>query len=135
FIGNSDTRNLVGEKLGVADGNQRPDSGYDGDTHVSDLLEKALQLRGVEHGLRDGVFGARVHFPFEALDLVLQIDRRRIDADTDDEAGRFADRVSAGIHSAIEIGDQVRETYRVDIEYRGGVRIGTHLGRIARDEK
>ena len=52
-------------------------------------LEELLELRHVEHRLRDRVLGARVDLPLEALELVLQIDRHRIHADADREARRL----------------------------------------------
>ena len=41
------------------------------------VAEERLELRDVEHRLRDRVLGARLHLPLEALELVRRIDRRR----------------------------------------------------------
>src|SRR3712207_8352764 len=54
--------------------------------------EEALELRDVEDRLRDRVLRARVHLPLEAPELLRRVDRGRVDADADDEAGRLADR-------------------------------------------
>src|SRR5438270_3453568 len=91
--GHDNTGYLVGEELGVAQRDERPNPGDDRNAHMLDGAEKFLQLRDIEHRLRDGVLRARFDFPFEALQLLSRIDRGRIHPDAHGESGRLTDRV------------------------------------------
>src|SRR5262245_7837790 len=97
--------------------------------------EEVLELLDIENWLRDGVFGAGFDLPLEATDFVIEIDRAGIDAHADDEFRRLADRVSARIEAVVELIDQVRQTYGINIEDGRGVRIWSHLRRIAGDDQ
>src|SRR5579863_1112921 len=73
-LGDRDARDLVGEELRVADRDERPDPRDHGDVQVAHRAEESRELRDIEYGLCDGVFGARFDLPFEAPPLVLGID-------------------------------------------------------------
>src|SRR3712207_6925688 len=55
-----------------------PDARDDGNSRVRDAPEELLQLRHVEHRLRDRVLGARLHLVLEPLELVRGVDRGRV---------------------------------------------------------
>src|SRR4029079_13428625 len=97
---------VVGEGLGVALRYEWPDAGDDRNPDVVDGAEELLQLIDVEHRLGDGVLGASLNLPLEALQLLRRIDRRRIHADTDGKTCRLTDRVPAGIEPVIQVADE-----------------------------
>ena len=95
---------LVGQELGVAHRDERPDAGDDRDAHVLDAARrKRSSCADVEHRLRDRVLGARLHLPLEALELVRGIDRGRDSRRRRSRTRRRADRVAAGIEPAIQV--------------------------------
>ena len=88
--GTVDARHFVREELGVPHRDERPDSRDDRNVTCSPMRAKNVSSwLGVEHRLRDRVLRARLHLPLEAAELVLGIDRHRIDADADREARRL----------------------------------------------
>src|SRR5688572_41251 len=130
-----DSRHLVGQELGVTQGDERPDSGDDWNPRMVDRAKKSFQLLHIEHRLRNRVLRTRFDLPLEPFELVRRIERGRIHADTNREPRWLTDGVAAGIEPAIELADEVGETDRVDIEYRRRIRVRTHLRRVAGDEE
>src|SRR6266513_1223736 len=59
-------RYLVRQVLRVAQAQQRPDPRHDRDAELLDALQEGLELRHVEHRLRDGKVRPGVHLPREA---------------------------------------------------------------------
>ena len=62
----------------------------------------ALELRDLEHRLRDRELGARLHLVAEAAQLLVEIQRARVRRHADVEGGRLADRLAADVEAAIE---------------------------------
>src|ERR1035441_10210376 len=74
-------------ELGVAVAGERPDAADHRDLHVSDALEESLQKIQVEDRLRDDIFGAGFHFPVEAADLFVQVQRAGVGPHADQQGG------------------------------------------------
>src|SRR5687767_7810252 len=100
-----------------------------------DLFEERAKLTGIEHRLRDRIFGSGLDLPLETPDLFLEIHRARIDADAYRKRGRLSDRIVADIQTVIELIYHVRQTDRVDVEHGGRVRVRAHLRGIAGDDQ
>src|SRR5207244_10977966 len=109
-----DTGDLVGEELGVAQADERPDPRHDRNAVGFHPLQEALQLAHVEHRLGDGELRARVHLPVEPGKLAVQLDGAGVHADADRPTGGRADRVVAGVEPGVEPVHQVREPGPVD---------------------
>ena len=124
---------LVHHELGVAEAGERPDAADHRDLDVLDALQELLQQVEIEHRLRDDVLGAGLHFPLEAADLLVQVQRAGIRAHADQQRGLRTHRVAADIEPVIQIVDDVDQADGVHVEHRGGVRIGAHARRIAGD--
>ena len=60
-----------------------------------DAPQEPFQKIEVEHGLGNGVLGARFHFQFEAMDLFVQVQRPGICAHAQQQ------RPALGLHSAL----------------------------------
>ncbi len=128
-------RYFIGEELGVARRHQRPDPGDDGNPYSVDLAQEALELRHVEHRLRDGKLGSGLDLVHETPQLHGRIDGGRVASDADGVARRFADGVAAGIEAVIQVVDQIGQADRVDVEDGGRVRVGAHLRRVPGNEQ
>src|ERR1017187_2896851 len=71
----------------VAVAGERPDAADHRDLHVSDALEESLQKIQVEDRLRDDIFGAGFHFPVEAADLFVHVQRAGVGSHADQQGG------------------------------------------------
>jgi hypothetical protein len=60
--------------------------------------------------LSDGVFGSGFDLPFKTPDFFFEIDRARIDADSDGESRGTANRVVSLIKPVIELVDHICQT-------------------------
>ena len=69
------------------------------------------------------------------MNLVLEIDGRGIDPDSNRKARRLANLVAARIEAVIQVVHEIGQPDRVHVEHRRGIRIGTHLRRIAGDDQ
>ena len=96
-------------------------------------FRKAFEQIQIEHRLRDHVFGAGFHLPFEAADLFVHIERAGIGAHADQQRGLRAHGIAADVQAVIQIVDDVDQADGVHVEHRGRVGIGAHARRIAGD--
>src|SRR5437899_3436882 len=135
FVGHRNAGDFVCEKLGVAQRDERPDARHNGRLELLDFLQEGFELARVEHRLRDRKLRPRIDLPREARQLAILIAGAGIHADADDPLRRAAERIVARIEPLIQAIHQIRETDRVDVEYRGRFRIRAHLRRIARDDE
>src|SRR6266576_2230275 len=135
FFGHRNAGDFVCEKLGVAQRDERPDARHNGRLELLDFLQEGFELARVEHRLRDRKLRPRIDLPREARQLAILTASAGIHADADNPLRRAAERIVARIEPLIQAIHQIRETDRVDVEYRGRFRIRAHLRRIARDDE
>ena len=77
--------------------------------------QQALQRRQIEHGLRDGVLGARGHFRFQACHFAIQIRSALIHRDAQRERSLGAEFVATEVQAAVEIVRDAGEADGVDV--------------------
>ena len=87
----------------------------------------------VEHRLGDHVLGAGLDFPFEAADLLVQVERPGVGAHADQQGGLRPHGIAADIQAVVEVVDDVDQADGVHVEDRRGIRVGSHARRVAGD--
>src|SRR5208337_5482603 len=130
FVGNGNSQ-LVLHELSIAGAGKRPDARHHRDAAVLNLAQELFQQANIEDRLGDGQLCARLHFVFEAADLLVNVRAAGIGAHGDDELGRAPDGIAADVQAAVQVVDDVDQADGVHIEDGGGVGIVAHLGRIA----
>ena len=119
------------EEFGVPKGHERPYARDNRNSNVFYSAQKRPQLFGVKDRLRNRVLRPGFNFVFKSFDLVVQIDCSWVHPDPNAKGRRLADRVVAQVKSVIQLVHHVCQTNRVDVKHGSGVRVRSHLWRIA----
>src|ERR671937_3087758 len=108
------------------------DSDEHRDRPAAELLLEAVEVGEVEERLRHREPGAGLDLPAEPVELGLEVVRRGVDGDAEEERRRRVDALAVEVLAVVEPRDDLREADRVDLVDAARARVVTDLGRIAR---
>ena len=85
------------------------------DLVVPDPLQRALESPDLEDGLRPEGVRPGLDLAVEAVELGLEVVRRRVDRDAEEERRRRVDRLAVEVLAGIQARDHLREPDRIDL--------------------
>lgn len=137
FFRDDDARDVLIHEVRIPEGDQRINTGdqRDGRVIFADAVDEPEEGFRVKDGLGDGVFGACVNLPEEAIDFARHLNSDGIAPDPHQEDGRFADGFASSVHTVVEVVGHSAEADGVDVIDTRGIRIVAELGRVACDEE
>src|ERR687895_551980 len=116
IVGNDDARQLVveTERQAVARDRKQSDQQRDGRL-AAEAIEEPVEVLEVEDELRHRELRAVLDLPLEAVELELEVVRRRIDCAADEERRRGVNRSTVEVLAGVQLRDQLDEPDGVDL--------------------
>src|SRR5919202_4081949 len=130
-----DAGNLMVQELRLASAPQGYETQQELDVHTLYLFERVLQSIDLEHWLCPEGVRASLELLPELVDLSVEVFRSWVEGRPDEEAGRFADRVTCQVLAMVELVKYVNETHSTRVEDPRGFGEVPDLGRITRDRE
>ena len=126
---------LVGQPLGFPQAAERADGDDERQVDLARPGPEMGHVGDVEDRLGHGELGPGLGLVAIAPDLLVEVERRRADADAGVERGRLADRLTAEVGAVIQPAHRVGDADRVRLDEHGRVGIVGPTGRLAGDEQ
>lgn len=119
------------QEFGIAIVGERAEAEHDRQAERERVVEEAVDLVGIVDRLSHHHFGAGVALHREAAQLAVVVERGGLGAGGEHEAGRGRHLAAGGVDGMVEATGDVEQADAVDVVDRGGMGVGSHLGRVA----
>ena len=107
-IGHDDPRHFVVDALRELQARQRPDADEQRDRRfAAEPLEERVEVGDVEQHLRHRELRAGLELAREAVELDVEVVRRRVDRDADVEVRRRVDRAASEVLALVQMREQL----------------------------